>query len=296
MSMPITLESFLTERGARYTLHHHAASISSLETAEAASVDEDDLAKSVLLEDEQGHVLAVLPASRRVRLSSIRDQLGRKLHLSHEADLGAIFPDCELGALPPMGAAYGLQTIVDRSLEGREEVFFEAGDHETLVQMSGGAFLDLLGNARRAEFAYESEALSAAVVVRERLYDTIRDVDRALGAPLAGGGDWQRRVASRLDRLRRALDDHIEETEAPDGLLMEIEEQAPRLAKQVDRLRAEHERLIEHCERVRQQVESFESPESVRRSVLTLLGRFAGHRHRGADLVYEAFGVDLGGG
>jgi Ala-tRNA(Pro) deacylase len=296
MSMPITLETFLSEHGARYTLHHHAASISSVATAEAASVAEDDLAKSVLLEDEIGHVLAVLPASRRLKLSDLRDQLGRKLHLSHEADLESIFPDCELGALPPMGAAYGLATVVDRSLEGRDEVFFEAGDHETLVRMSGGTFLDLLGNARRGEFAYESEALHAAVAVRERLYETIRTVDQALGAPLGSGGEWQRRLAGRLASLRRALDDHICETEAPDGLLIEIEEQAPRLAREVDRLRKEHGLLIGHCERVMLQVEDFESAESLRRSVLTLLGRFAGHRHRGADLVYEAFGVDIGGG
>jgi hypothetical protein len=99
-----------------------------------------------------------------------------------------------------------------------------------------------------------------------------------------------------LIQLSRAADDHVTDTEAPDGLLAEIVEEAPRLWREAEGLRAEHETLIEECARMLGRVEGSDSPLSLRSQVNVLLGRFERHRYRGADLVYEAFDVDIGGG
>ena len=78
--------------------------------------------------------------------------------------------------------------------------------------------------------------------------------------------------------------------------LAEIIEEAPRLWREVDGLRAEHVERVGGCARVLGQVNGTDSPLLLRRHVNSLLGRFERHRYRGADLVYEAFDVDIGGG
>jgi len=108
MAIARRLKWYLDSHGLDYELVHHPHSATSLETAEAAALPEGRLAKSVLLEDERGYLLAVLPASCRVELGAIRQQLRRRMELASEAELGDLFRDCELGAVPAAGAAYGI--------------------------------------------------------------------------------------------------------------------------------------------------------------------------------------------
>jgi Ala-tRNA(Pro) deacylase len=87
MALSHTLETFLEDHHALYELEHHALALSSLCTARVAHIDEHCLAKSVLLEDDDGPVLAVLPAARRLELASLREQLGRNLRFAPEAPI-----------------------------------------------------------------------------------------------------------------------------------------------------------------------------------------------------------------
>ncbi|HEB89290.1 MAG TPA: YbaK/EbsC family protein, partial [Deltaproteobacteria bacterium] len=201
-----------------------------------------------------------------------------------------------LGAVPPLGAAYGLPTVLDSSLENRSEVFFEAGDHETLVRMEGDEFRGLLASAAVADIASELPGLALALEAKERLYDSLHAVRRAIGAPIANRERWRKRLHRALTRLARATDEHVAETEAPTGLLSEIVSEAPRLWRQVEGLKAEHATLVGECDRLISRLESDDSPRLLRRQTNLLLDRFERHRHRGADLVYEAFDVDIGGG
>lgn len=296
MALAHTVESFLADRHALYATRAHRHSTSSLGTAHSAHVDEGCVAKSVLLEDEKGFVLAVLPASRRLELDRVRQELGRSLHLSAESKIASLFSDCEVGAVPPVGAAYGITTILDASLEDRSEVFFEGGDHETLVQVAGDTFLDLLENAAVAEIASEPIGLQAARALREKLYDSLQSLGRAITAPVTSGARWRSRVSSELARVSRALDAHVAETEGVDGILREIVEQAPRLWRDVDALYDDHGALTDAVSEVERSLAEGASSRAIRREVHLLIGRMEAHRHRGADLVYEAFGVDLGGG
>lgn len=296
MSLSPTLAEYLSRHGTRYALEHHMHSFCSLESAREAGVDEESLAKSVVLEDAAGFVLAVLPASRRLELERVREELGRALHVSREQDMARLFPDCECGAVPPIGAAYGIPTVLDASLEARDEIYFEAGDHETLVRMAGAAFLDLLEDATVAEIASESTTLLAALATRERLRGRLVAVDRAIGAPVGGGQRWLRRVRRELAALAHALDAHIEETERPDGVFDEILSVAPRQAREIERLVEEHAALRRECRRLETLADTGASALSLRHRVDHLLRRFGEHRRRGADVVFEAFGIDIGGG
>jgi Ala-tRNA(Pro) deacylase len=113
------------------------------------------VAKSVILEDERGCVMAVLPADLRVHVGALARLLGRHdLHLSDEARVSAIFHDCAPGAVPALGMAWGVQTIVDPALESVPEVYIEAGDHEQLVKLTREDFNALMREAQHAQFAH----------------------------------------------------------------------------------------------------------------------------------------------
>lgn len=296
MTLAPTVADHLFRHGTRYALEHHVPSFCSLESAREAGVDEESLAKSVVLQDESGYVLAVLPASRRLELERVREELGRALHLSREQDMVRLFPDCEQGAVPPIGAAYGLPTVIDAHLEERDEIFFEGGDHETLVRVEGAAFLDLLEGATVAEIASESMTLLSALASRARLKGRLVCVGRALDARIDSRMRWTRRVRRELASLARALDEHIAETRRLDGVFEEIVAVAPRLARDVDHLIQDQVALRGECRRLERLANDGAGPMSLRYRVDRLLDRFEAHRHRGAALVFDAFGIDLGGG
>jgi len=123
-----------------------------MHTAEAAQISGEQVAKGVLLKDESGYLLAVLPASYNIRVGTLRDLLNRPVELAPESDLVAVFPDCEVGAVPALGSAYDVPTVVDDSLVKLSEIYFEAGDHEELIKVTGAAFADLLGPAEHLRF------------------------------------------------------------------------------------------------------------------------------------------------
>ena len=153
MAIAARLKWYLDANGVEYEVIPHPHTSSSHETAAAAHVPEDRLAKSVVLEDAEGYVLAVLPASRRVSIGELREQLNRAVELASEGDLAELFDDCETGAIPPLGAAYGIPSVVDDALLEASEIYFEAGDHEDLVHMRGEEFLGLLSSARHGRFS-----------------------------------------------------------------------------------------------------------------------------------------------
>lgn len=136
-------KSFLDQSRVAYTLLPHAPARSARGAALAAHVPPQRLAKAVLLNDEQGYLLALVPATHRLALDQLREELGRKLELASERELAAIFTDCDIVALPPFGAAYGIPTVVDEALLHLTDVYFEAGEPDALGRMAGADFAAL---------------------------------------------------------------------------------------------------------------------------------------------------------
>lgn len=157
MTIAATVKSFLTRNQVDYQLIPHSKTNSSKETAFAAHVREDHIAKAVILQDDQGVVMAVIPGNSWVKSHAINTELNRDLELAPEQIGDEIFTDCSLGAIPPLGFAYGLkQVVVDEALNSLAEVYFEAGDHENLVRVSGASFKLLLSGARHGFFSHEA--------------------------------------------------------------------------------------------------------------------------------------------
>ena len=109
-----------------------------------------------MLEDDKGFLMAVVPASHKVDLGAVRRQLNRELGLATDRELVELFKDCEPGALPPLGLAYGIDTILDESLVDVPDIYFEAGDHRVLVHVSGSGFLKLMANAPRGQISHHA--------------------------------------------------------------------------------------------------------------------------------------------
>jgi Ala-tRNA(Pro) deacylase len=154
MAIAQRLQDYLQASQVAYSLLRHPRAVTSQESARLAEVPDDHLAKGVVLKDAQGYLLLVLPANHHLRLHACRELLQRELELASEAELAELFPDCAPGAVPALGPAYGLETWMDEALATLARVYFEAGDHESLVQVSGEAFRTLLGPARCGWFSH----------------------------------------------------------------------------------------------------------------------------------------------
>jgi Ala-tRNA(Pro) deacylase len=131
----------------------HAYSRCSAATARTAHVPPHQLAKSVIVEDDIGCVMAVVPADRNVLLGKLSRLLDRKyLRLADEARIASMFADCDRGAVPALGMAWGVETVVDDELEAGEVVYVESGDHECLLRLSSNQFRELMRAARHGHF------------------------------------------------------------------------------------------------------------------------------------------------
>lgn len=153
MAIARSVEQFLQKHHVAYQLVSHPRTLSAMRTAQAAHIPGERLAKSVLLEDDIDYLMVVIPSTHRVDFGSLRQQLSRRVGLAIEDEVVALFPDCEPGAIPAVGAAYRVDTIVDDSLLQQPDVYFEAGDHQALVHVSGRAFGAMMNDVQHGHFA-----------------------------------------------------------------------------------------------------------------------------------------------
>lgn len=144
MAISPTLQKYLTNHVIAYELLPHSHTTNSLNTANSAHIPGANMAKSVIFEDEDGYLMAVVPATEHVKIRELNQALKRNMGLATEMELHYLFKDCEVGAIPPIGPAYGMETVVDESLMLCNDVYFEAGDHEGLVHVEGTSFRKLL--------------------------------------------------------------------------------------------------------------------------------------------------------
>lgn len=153
MAIAITLQEYLDKSGIDYDVLPHSRTTSSISTAKAAQIPGDDVAKPVILEDENGYLMAVIPATHHIELGQLSNQLERRLGLVAEQELAGLFTDCDLGAIPPIGEAYHMDVVVDDSLDNCSDVYFEAGDHTDVIHVRGHDFQKLMTHARHGHFS-----------------------------------------------------------------------------------------------------------------------------------------------
>ena len=156
MTIAATQQRYLIQRNMEYDLTLHPHTLSSHETAEAAHISRDHIAKAVVVKDASDYAVVVIPADTWLKMGHLRHELNRDLQLATQSEIAELFDDCEPGAVPPLGPAYGIETLLDESLTSLDDVYFEAGDHEQLVHLRGEDFQALLSDARRGHYSHHS--------------------------------------------------------------------------------------------------------------------------------------------
>lgn len=152
MAIASTVQAYLQANRIPYATMAHHRTGSSKETAKALEMAPERMAKAVVLADKGGYVMAVLPSNRRVDVQALSRVLHRDLAVVPEYRMGPLFEDCDLGAIPPLGFAYGIPTVFDDCLVEQPEICFEAGDHEEVICLEGERLLEVMREARQAEF------------------------------------------------------------------------------------------------------------------------------------------------
>ena len=132
-----TLMSFLEENDVPYELIKHDRSITAQEVAESTHIPGRDFAKTVMIKVDGRLAMAVLPATMRVDQERLRGAIGaERVELAAESEFKDVFPDCELGAMPPFGHLFdGMFVFVADSLAAEDEIAFNAGTHTEVVRM-----------------------------------------------------------------------------------------------------------------------------------------------------------------
>jgi Ala-tRNA(Pro) deacylase len=151
--MARTVERSLEQARCDFDIVAHPHSSTSLESARVASVPAERVAKSVILDDRHGnYIMAVLPANKHLDMSKI--QTSGNWQLTRESGLPHLFDDCERGAIPALGEAYGMKMLLDPALTRQGDVYLEAGNHSYLVHMSMEQYLKLVPHAEVREVCH----------------------------------------------------------------------------------------------------------------------------------------------
>jgi len=146
MTVPQRLKAFLDSNYIPYEPLTHPTTYTAQGTATLMQISGKEMAKTVVLRvgrNGEDTVLAVLPGPRHVKLDKLATLLGQPVRLATEEELSQLFPDCELGAMPPFGALYDLPVYVDESLSKDKEIVFNAGTHHDAVRMAYEDFIRL---------------------------------------------------------------------------------------------------------------------------------------------------------
>lgn len=152
----MNVNEFLQNQGVWFEKVPHRTTGDAQRMAQAVHVSGDEVAKTVVLKAGKRHVLAVLPATHRVDLDKAAEALGEKsVELADEVEFKSLFPDCELGAVPPFGSQYGLPTLVSTRLTRDEEIVFESNTHDEAVRMRYADF-EKLEKPQAAHFTHHT--------------------------------------------------------------------------------------------------------------------------------------------
>jgi Ala-tRNA(Pro) deacylase len=154
MAISNVVKSYLDLKGVPFDLRAHPITgNTSHQTAIAGHIDEDHLAKAVLLKRDWEYLMVVVPADRTVKLDSIAKVMGQSYEVDPKTNTEALLKDCKLGTIPPVGHAYDMHTLVDSLLDNLSDIYFEADDHKHLVHADRANFQYMFSNCQHGNFS-----------------------------------------------------------------------------------------------------------------------------------------------
>ena len=144
--MPVQkLKEFLNSHSIKYVIINHSPAYTAQEIAESAHIPGKELAKTVIIKMDGKLAMAVLPASYKIDLQQFKKATGAgNVELANEREFRQLFPECEVGAMPPFGNLYDMKVFVAQTLAEDKEIAFNAGSHTELIKLAYKDFEDLV--------------------------------------------------------------------------------------------------------------------------------------------------------
>jgi Ala-tRNA(Pro) deacylase len=129
------LETLLEDRHIDFEKHTHPPAYTAQRLADVEHVSGYMVAKPVVVKGRSGYAICVLPAPKQLDLERVADILGDPdIRLASESEMAELFPDCELGAEPPVGSMYGMRTLMDTTLRDSDQIVMQAGTHTEAIK------------------------------------------------------------------------------------------------------------------------------------------------------------------
>jgi len=146
MSIAPEVEGLFADEAVNYEVIKHPTAYTAAEEAAVSHISGYEWAKTVIFfTDENEPIMAVLPASAHVNSALLEDLVGAgELRLAEEAEFSGLYPNCEPGAMPPLGNLYGQRVFLDQRLAEDEQIVFNAGNHTEAVKMDFADFQRLV--------------------------------------------------------------------------------------------------------------------------------------------------------
>ena len=138
------LKAMLDERNVRYISINHSPAYTARETAASTFIPRREFAKTIIVDLDGEKVMVVLSASRHVNLDALAQvNQASQARLATEDEFKSLFPDCEIGAMPPFGSLYQLRVFVDRMVTEVDDLCFNAGTHEQVLRMDCNDYIEI---------------------------------------------------------------------------------------------------------------------------------------------------------
>jgi len=139
------VKEYLDSQAVKYVIITHSPTYTAQEVAQSAHVRGKDLAKTIIVFIDGRMTMAVLPSTYSIDFDYFRKTIGAKeIRLASEKQFQDLFPDCEVGAMPPFGNLYGMEVYVDQHLTEDQEIAFNGGNHFELFRLSYEDFARLV--------------------------------------------------------------------------------------------------------------------------------------------------------
>ncbi|MCI0654733.1 MAG: hypothetical protein L0Y39_09690 [Methylococcaceae bacterium] len=130
------LKNFLDQQGVKYLTITHSLAFTALEIARSSHISSKEMAKTLVVNIQEQPAITVIPATQKFDLDILKKAFATgEVELTGEDKFSKLFPDCEVGAMPPFGNLYGMDTYVAESISAQEYIAFNAGSHSETIKM-----------------------------------------------------------------------------------------------------------------------------------------------------------------
>ena len=138
------LRKLLDQSDTKYISINHSPAYTARETAASTLVPRREFAKTIIVDLDGEKVMAVVSASRHVNVQALVNLTGADSgRLATEDEFRTLFPDCEVGAMPPFGQLYDMRVFMDQMVSKVDDLCFNAGSHAQIVRMECDDYLKI---------------------------------------------------------------------------------------------------------------------------------------------------------